>query len=380
MESIKHESTKYVRDCWYVAGLSHEFKPAVLTAHKIAEKSIVIWRTNEGKIVAFDNRCCHKRFPLSEGRFIEEGILECAYHGLCYNESGKCVKIPAHPDGRIPEQARLRPFPVIEQDGLVWIWSGNPERASQFQPPRTPEIADPKWEAIDSGPMAVPANYLLLIENLLDITHFYPLHDGNIGDYANSLLPIELEEGETGGYRYVKSLRRASGYKQPPYFVDWFHYEVVDREHTHCMVSPGLTRVQLRVAPVGRLGTEDERGYVLFHTHTPVDDRNHVWRWCVSTPAHHMSRGDPTKSATKRIAEMFPEVVDEDRWALEKQQQMKEYPDDGYSELFLSTDKALRRARQILAQMQHEEMQHEQMQTPKAKAPVALAKSAALSQ
>ncbi len=170
MESIKNESPKYVRDCWYVAGLSHEFKPAVLTAHRIAEKSIVIWRTKEGKIAAFDNRCCHKRFPLSEGRFVEEGILECAYHGLCYDERGKCVKIPAHPDGRIPEQARLRPFPVVEQDGLVWIWSGNPERAAQFQPPRTPEIADPKWEAIDSGPIAVPANYLLLIENLLCTT------------------------------------------------------------------------------------------------------------------------------------------------------------------------------------------------------------------
>jgi vanillate O-demethylase monooxygenase subunit len=53
---------------------------------------------------------------------------------------------------------------------------------------------------------------------------------------------------------------------------------------------------------------------------------------------------------------MFPEVVDQDRWALEKQQEMMEYPDEGYSELFLRSDKALRRARQILAQMQHEEM------------------------
>ena len=44
--------------------------------------------------------------------------------------------------------------------------------------------------------MDVPANYLLLIENLLDITHFYPLHAGNIGDLENSRIPIEYEEGE----------------------------------------------------------------------------------------------------------------------------------------------------------------------------------------
>jgi vanillate O-demethylase monooxygenase subunit len=351
------EPFQYVKDCWYVAGLSHEFKPEKLTGHTIAGQSLVIWRTRQGKVVAFDNRCCHKRFPLSEGKLLDNGVLECAYHGLCYDERGVCVKIPSHPDGSIPPQAKLSPYPVVEQDGLVWIWSGNPERAAKFQPPRTPEVGDPAWESIDSGPMRIPANYLLLIENLLDITHFYPLHDGNIGDYANSLLPIELMEGEAGGYRFVKTRRHATNYTQPPYFVDWFHYPVVDREHTHCMVSPGLTRVELRVAPEGKLGTELERGYVLLHTHTPVDERNHVWRWCVNCRADHMSRGDPNVSAAKRIAQMFPAVVDQDRWALEKQQQMFEYPDDGYTELFLKPDKALRRARQVLAQMQHEERQ-----------------------
>lgn len=346
---------KYVKDCWYVAGLSHEFKPMTLTRHAIAEQSLVIWRTAEGNVVAFDNRCCHKRFPISEGRFLPDGLLECAYHGLCYDATGACVKIPAHPDGKIPPTAKLSPYPVIEQDGLVWVWSGNPARASLFKPPPTPEIASKEWEAIDSGPMQIPANYLLLVENLLDITHFYPLHDGNIGDYANSEIPIELEEGEADGYRFVRTRRRAENYTQPPYFIDWFHYPVVDREHTHCMVSPGLTRVELRVAPPGELGKGKDHGYTLFHTHTPVDDRNHVWRWIVSCKADHMSKGDPTKSTARRISEMFPEVVDQDRWALERQQHMMEFPDNGYSELFLRSDKALRRARQILAQMQHEE-------------------------
>jgi len=349
------EPFEFVRDCWYVAGLSREFRTNELTGHVIAGQSLVIWRTGDGKVVAFDNRCCHKRFPLSEGRVLPNGTLECAYHGLCYDARGVCVKIPSHPGSPIPPQARVKAFPVVEQDGMVWVWAGSPERVAKFTPPRTPEVGDHAWESLDSGPMHVPANSLLLIENLLDITHFYPLHDGNIGDYANSQLDIELIEGEADGYRFVKTRRHAENYTQPPYFVDWFHYEVVDREHTHCMVSPGLTRVELHVAPPGKLGTDEERGYVLLHTHTPIDARNHVWRWIVSCKAHHMSRGDPAKSAARRIAEMFPEVVDQDRWALEKQQHMFELPDNGYTELFLKPDKALRRARQILAQMQHEE-------------------------
>mgnify|MGYP002526343153 FL=1 len=41
--------------------------------------------------------------------------------------------------------------------------------------------------------------------------------------------------------------------------------------------------------------------------------------------------------------------------SLELQQQMFEIPDEGYSELFLKSDKALRRARQIFLQMLREE-------------------------
>jgi vanillate O-demethylase monooxygenase subunit len=345
----------YIRNMWYVAGFSSEFKPGQLQGHTFAGRPVVMWRTADGKVVAFDNRCAHKRMPLSEGRLLADGSLECAYHGLCFDDSGRCVAIPSQPDGPIPPQARLRAFPVIEQDDVVWIWTGDPAKAASVKPPRTPEFTDEAWESIGSEPMHVPANYLLLIENLLDITHFYPLHDGNIGDIENSRIPIELEEGEIDGNRYVKTIRKVQGYKQPPFLADWFMYDVVDREHTHCMVSPGLTRVEMRVAPPGRLGTEDDRGYVLYHTHTPVDETNHIWRWRVNCRRGHTCRSDPNKSAAKRVAETFPEVVAQDRWALERQQQMFVYPDEGYSELYLKPDKALRRARQIFAALERAE-------------------------
>lgn len=344
-----------VRNCWYAAGLSQEFEPEKLTGHRIADKVMVIWRTKEGEVVAFDNRCAHKRFPLSEGRLLEDGSLECAYHGLCYNSKGKCIAIPSQPDQDIPPQAKVNPFPVIEQDGVVWVWPGDPSRCDERKPPRTPELAEEAFESITLGPMDVPANYLLLIENLLDITHFYPLHDGNIGDIENSKIPIQYDEGEVDGNKYIKTIREVRNYKQPPYLQDWFVYDVVDRYHTHHLVSPALTRVQMRNAPPGELDTDKERGYVLYHFHTPVDDRNHIWRLSVNCKADHVSGGDPNISAAKRVASMFPSVVAEDRWALEKQQEMFEILDEGYSELFLKPDKALRRARQIFTQMQRQE-------------------------
>ncbi|HWG78569.1 MAG TPA: aromatic ring-hydroxylating dioxygenase subunit alpha, partial [Stellaceae bacterium] len=198
-----------VKNAWYAAGLSQEFKPGELVGQVVAEKPLVLWRTAEGRVVVFDDRCCHKRMPLSEGRFIDTDLLECAYHGLCYDTKGQCVRVPSHPDGHIPPRARLRPVPSIEQDGVVWVWPGDPAKAEGIVPPRLPEMADPAWETADvKGAMRVPANSLLLIENLLDITHFYPLHDGNIGDVENIRIPIKVEEGKAeDGTPFVGTVR-----------------------------------------------------------------------------------------------------------------------------------------------------------------------------
>jgi len=167
--------------------MSTEFPAGKLTGHRIAGRPIVVWRTKGGKMVALEDRCTHKRFPLSQGRLMEDGRLECAYHGLCYNDEGKCIAIPSQQDMPIPPQARVPQVPINEQDGIVWVWPGDPAKSGESSPPRTPEVADEAWETIDSGPLPVRANYLLLIENLLDITHFYPLHDSNIGDTENLL-------------------------------------------------------------------------------------------------------------------------------------------------------------------------------------------------
>jgi vanillate O-demethylase monooxygenase subunit len=53
--------------------------------------------------------------------------------------------------------------------------------------------------------------------------------------------------------------------------------------------------------------------------------------------------------------ETFPAVIAEDRWALDQQQAMFDYPDDGYREVFLRPDRALRRAREILMRLEEAE-------------------------
>jgi vanillate O-demethylase monooxygenase subunit len=340
-----------IRNLWYVAGSSDEFAPDQLVGQTIVGLPLVLWRAGDGKVVAFDGRCCHKRMPLAAGKLLADGTLECAYHGLCFDTAGKCVKIPSQPGRPIPARAKLRPYPIVEQDGLVWIWMGD-EGNPSLVPPRVPELVSPEWETILVQNAEVPANYLLLIENLLDISHFYPLHDGNIGDVANSEIPVEFSFDSIQGNRSVASSRLAKSYRHPPYLQDFFGYEVVDRLHTHKMISPAVVRVDLKCAPPGQLDTSAERGYILTHFITPIDERHHRWRVFACCRAGHKWPVDPSVSTVARVAAQFPSVIAQDLWALAEQQKMMDLGDTHYlGEMHLRSDTGLLKAREIVRDM-----------------------------
>ncbi len=349
-----------IRNAWYVAGLARNFKYK-LEKRTITALPIVMWRTQEGNVVAFDGRCCHKRFPLWDGRLLENGILRCQYHGLCYDSEGKCVDIPMQRDFPISPAAQLHRYPLVEQDGLVWLWPGDPAKIGATKPPRILELSDPRYESVIADPpIRIRSNYRLLIENLLDITHFFPLHEGNIGDLANSLIPVGLVEGEIDGNPKVMTTRHVENYTLPPYYQRWFGLETVDRDHTHAMIGPGLVRVDLRVAPHGKLGTDEERGYILCHTDTPIDQHHLEWHWIMIAKAGHRFAPDPSMTLVQGMAFEFPDVVAQDEWALAKQQEMLDYSDDlpgslKYREVNVRSDVGVVHARRVLSALERAE-------------------------
>lgn len=341
-----------IRNAWYVAGFSEEFAPGTIDGQVIAGRPLVLWRTRAGEAVALDARCAHKRFPLWKGKLLDGDVLECGYHGFAYAPSGHCVAIPAlHEQGeKIPRTARQRRFPVVEQDGVVWLWPGDREPAGS--PPRTPEIGADDWETISTEPMEVAANARLMIENLFDLTHFYPLHAGNIGSLADAQVPVEIERGEREGVPYLKTIRRRSSFTLPPMTRDRFGLEVADQMQEHTMVGPGLFHVVVTVAPPGGLGHGEEQGFVLYQSITPRDESHHIWRRSTSCRAGTAWAGSPGRSLVDAIVAGAPTVVEQDRWALEEQQKMFAYPDEGYREVHIKTDGAVIMARRILDDME----------------------------
>jgi phenylpropionate dioxygenase-like ring-hydroxylating dioxygenase large terminal subunit len=119
------------------------------------------------------DRCPHRSAALSPGK-IRDGCIECPYHGLRFDASGRCVLIPANGVGAaVPPGFNLPTLNVREEHGIVWYWYGEGEPAREV--PWIPGASEPGFGAAEySYDAAVP--YLRIVENLADFHHFPILH------------------------------------------------------------------------------------------------------------------------------------------------------------------------------------------------------------
>ena len=91
-------------------------------------RELVAWRTSDGAVRLWHDRCPHRGMRLSFGSVAQEGgeeRLHCLYHGWGYGGDGSCRAIPAHPDLTPPATIRARGLDAHEAGGLVWL--GGPE-------------------------------------------------------------------------------------------------------------------------------------------------------------------------------------------------------------------------------------------------------------
>lgn len=191
---------------WYVAGLVEEFGRELI-GRTLLEKSIVFYRTEAGELVALQNRCLHRSFPLSESTLSGDNII-CGYHGIEYSPHGEIKNVPCQ--AQCPK-GKLRKYPTAELGPLVFIWMGNPDNADESLLPEMPYLENSEILSVH-GAMHMDGSYLLMQENLNDLTHFTFLHSETFGAASALLgdsfleLPVEFEErnGVTGCYRVDK--------------------------------------------------------------------------------------------------------------------------------------------------------------------------------
>ncbi len=160
---------------WHPVVSSTQLNEGEVLGVSLLGEALVLWRIND-RVLAWQDLCIHRGTRLSLGR-VEGEFLVCPYHGWTYNEQGRCVRMPAHPDQQPPVKAQANTYRVQEHYGLIWVCLGTP----RHEIPPFPEWADPAYRKVLCGPYSVNASGPRIIENFLDIAHFPFVHEGILG-------------------------------------------------------------------------------------------------------------------------------------------------------------------------------------------------------
>ena len=82
--------------------------------------------------------------------------------------------------GAIPEDAAVRSYSVVDRYRFLWIWMGDAAQADDTSIPDLYWNDDPEWVA-PGDTLTIDANYLLVLDNLMDLSHLTFLHGRTIG-------------------------------------------------------------------------------------------------------------------------------------------------------------------------------------------------------
>jgi len=169
----------FVEDIWYFAGLKSELGRGQMVHKTIAGQPIVIGRGQDGKIFALRDICPHRAAPLSAGKVLDDGTVECPYHGWRFGQDdGQCSHIPAICSGQKDpaEGIKVRAFPVREDGQLIWVYiakdakfKGEPD----FEPPHF-DMADKKQVFVQRLTLNCHVDHAVI--GLMDPAHVSFLH------------------------------------------------------------------------------------------------------------------------------------------------------------------------------------------------------------
>jgi phenylpropionate dioxygenase-like ring-hydroxylating dioxygenase large terminal subunit len=305
--------TDFVRNAWYVAAWDHEVTREPLGRIFLGDP-VVLYRREDGTAVALEDRCCHRRFPLHRGT-LDGDIIQCGYHGLRFDSAGRCVSVPG--GGAVPAQLGQRAYPVVERQHWLWIWMGDPALADPDDIEDFHWLDDSTWGARGTR-YHVGANYRLIIENLLDLTHLTYVHGSTIGNDAVAAADVSAErEGDL-----VRVTRWMIDRPAPPTYQKAGKFAGnIDRWQIIEYTAPGFIRLDVGGTPTGTGAPEGTRrggiGMRNLNALTPETATSTHYFWA---QAHDFSPNDTT--ITDFLFEQVGIAFNEDVAVFEAQQTM----------------------------------------------------------
>lgn len=280
----------FLRNSWYVAAWSQELASDPI-GEKIIGDFVLLYRKADGGAVALGDTCPHRFAPLHRGKVIDDEI-QCPYHGLRFDESGRCAHNPFDPKVK-PAAANVRTYPLVERNGILWIWMGDAEHADPANIPEFGWIDD--REGLDFtafAQMTQPLNYELVIDNLMDLSHGQFLHPTTLGNEAmtEGTTVSRLDGNTVYSERFnpngeAPTLFQIGAAAKPGERVDFWNDMRWD--------APCIYYLQVGIVPTGQ---PREQGHYFDSAHllTPRDETSTVYRYLLG---RNFARGNPAITA-----------------------------------------------------------------------------------
>ena len=304
----------FLKEAWYCAGWLSDLadKPTAIT---ICGEEIAIYQDSRGQPVAVENRCPHRFAPMAQGRVVGD-LIECPYHGLQFDAQGACALNP-HGQQLIPPNARLKTYRLESLHGAIWIWMGDPETADPSLIPPLGFIGDDRY-AVLKGHLKVSANYKLLNDNLLDLTHSAYIHTTTVGLPPNLAAKVKYTVRTEGNV--IRSERFLEAVPPTPQFLNSFGAELGDIYSYLTWYPPSSMLLDLSVVPRGThkrsIDDPDEQSVLIPGAHLVVPETEHTAHYFYAV-ARSADIHDADKNA-KMAALSYKTFAEEDRPMIEE--------------------------------------------------------------
>lgn len=286
-------------------------------AVRLLERDIVLWRDAQGCLGAFADQCPHRGARLSLGR-VQDGRLECPYHGWQFAANGQCTHVPALPHFTPPPTHCARRYEVHEAHGLAWVRL----EAGDARLPAFAAEDDAHLRKVLCGPYDVAASAPRIVENFLDMSHFGFVHEGWLGAReAAHIDDYRVERTPTG--------LRATGCKawQPQSNLHSTAPAQVEYEYE---VTAPYAAVLTKVPEAGTTAVQGWRESIALYICPVTPESSRVW--------FRLAVAD-FDSPDEKLRAFQHTIFTQDQPVLESQQP-KRLPLDLRAELHIAADKA----------------------------------------
>jgi 3-ketosteroid 9alpha-monooxygenase subunit A len=168
---------------WFMIADSEEVvvKPEAV---RFFGRDLVLYRGNSGKVHLLDAYCPHMgahlavnttSYVVRDGQQIEGDSIRCPYHAWRFGPDGKCDDIPYY--DKIPKAACVKSWPIVEQNGIIFVWHDPENGVPEFDVPYIEEWDDPSWVHWKIDRLGTLASHPQeVLDNMSDVSHFKPTH------------------------------------------------------------------------------------------------------------------------------------------------------------------------------------------------------------